>query len=248
MTRLAPHFTLAELTTTKTGIPNRPPPALEDNLRRLAVDVLEPLREQVGRIKVHSGYRSPAVNRAVGGSSTSDHLTGRAADIRPTQASLEEAWGVLLQLMAHGLPVDQAIRYPGHIHVSYRDAPRREVYTRQGSRLVRGQLPALHPHPDEDLLVELETIMAKLNLPTKDLVVFVGELLLGGLDPSEIGREVGKFLDGLLDFEEIVEGPVGDALEAIDGPVLVAAATLIARLFPGRARAAALSARGARRA
>lgn len=82
---LSQHFTLGELTLSQTaarrGIDNTPPPDVRRNLGRLAL-ILEGVRALVGRpIVISSGYRSPAVNRAVGGATNSAHLTGLAADI-----------------------------------------------------------------------------------------------------------------------------------------------------------------------
>ena len=87
--RLSPHFTLRELTKTSVRIENVPSEAQVENLRRVC-RWLERLRrrwnERYGDgedpIVVNSGYRSPAVNKAVGGAPTSNHLTGCAADIR----------------------------------------------------------------------------------------------------------------------------------------------------------------------
>lgn len=83
--RLSAHFTLAELTRSDTaqarGIDNAPSPTHLANLMRLAA-TLEEVRAALGGmpILISSGYRSPALNRAVGGSSTSDHANGLAAD------------------------------------------------------------------------------------------------------------------------------------------------------------------------
>ncbi|MEX3950632.1 D-Ala-D-Ala carboxypeptidase family metallohydrolase [Paraburkholderia sp. EG287A] len=83
--RLSPHFSLDELiqseTATRHGISNQPGPAELDNLVRLA-DVLELVRTLLhGRpMLISSAYRAPGVNRLVGGSATSDHMSGRAAD------------------------------------------------------------------------------------------------------------------------------------------------------------------------
>ncbi len=87
--RLSPHFTLRELTKTSVRIENVPGEKEVENLRRLC-RWLEMLRSRWNMmygdgedpIVVNSGYRSPAVNKAVGGAPTSNHLTGCAADIR----------------------------------------------------------------------------------------------------------------------------------------------------------------------
>ena len=81
---LSEHFTLAELCKTSAKIPdaNIPSHVHIKNLKRLC-GWLERLRERVGKpIIINSGYRSEAVNKAVGGVKGSNHLTGCAADIR----------------------------------------------------------------------------------------------------------------------------------------------------------------------
>ena len=86
---LSEHFTLRELTKTKTGIENVPNEEQVNNLKRVC-GWLEQLRRRWNNlygegddpIIINSGFRSPEVNRAVGGVSTSNHLTGCAADIR----------------------------------------------------------------------------------------------------------------------------------------------------------------------
>lgn len=84
--RTAPDFTLDELirsaTAERLGIDNFPPPEEMDNLRHLAIRVLQPLRDAWQRpIVVCSGYRSPVLNRVLGGARNSQHLMGQAADI-----------------------------------------------------------------------------------------------------------------------------------------------------------------------
>jgi hypothetical protein len=59
-----------------------PPIEVIDNLRRLCVDILQPLREYVGvPITISSGFRPLELNTLIGGSTTSAHMDGRAADI-----------------------------------------------------------------------------------------------------------------------------------------------------------------------
>ena len=86
---LSPHFTLGELCKTRTGIENVPNEAQVENLKRLC-RWLEQLRRRWNNlygegddpIIINSGFRSPEVNKAVGGVPTSNHLTGCAVDIR----------------------------------------------------------------------------------------------------------------------------------------------------------------------
>lgn len=84
--KLTANFSLAEMIKSETalrhGLDNTPPQNVIDNLRVLCEQILQPVREAYGRgVKVNSGYRSPDVNAAVGGSRTSDHCRGMAADI-----------------------------------------------------------------------------------------------------------------------------------------------------------------------
>ena len=82
---LTPHFSLAELTFSATAqrrqIDNSPPPSVLRNLNQLAVG-LEDVRAALDGlpIRINSGYRCPALNRAVGGARLSAHMSGHAAD------------------------------------------------------------------------------------------------------------------------------------------------------------------------
>ena len=82
--KLSANFSLNELTTSDTAtrhdIENTPSMQVIENLQDLVDNVLQPLREKFGPIVVTSGYRSPAVNTKIGGSTTSDHCHGYAAD------------------------------------------------------------------------------------------------------------------------------------------------------------------------
>ncbi len=131
MTQLSPHFTLAELTRTGTGLPNDPPAAVVEKLRALCVHVLEPVREHFKRpVKVNSGYRSPAVNAAVGSKSTSQHAKGEAADIEVPGVSNT----ILARWIRDNLDFDQLIAEAvkpndpaaGWVHVSWVAGSRRK--------------------------------------------------------------------------------------------------------------------------
>jgi len=82
--KLSAHFSLNELTKSDTAtrhdIDNTPTMQVIENLQDLVDNVLQPLREKFGPVIVTSGYRSPAVNTKIGGSTTSDHCHGYAAD------------------------------------------------------------------------------------------------------------------------------------------------------------------------
>ena len=89
LTKLSEHFTLGELIKTKTGIENVPNEEQVNNLKRLC-GWLEKLRKRWNDIYgegddpiiINSGFRSPEVNKAVGGATLSNHLTGCTVDIR----------------------------------------------------------------------------------------------------------------------------------------------------------------------
>ena len=125
---LSPHFTLAEMTRSsaavRRGLDNSAPPAVADALARLCIHVLEPVRARFGMVRVTSGYRSPAVNRAVGGAKTSRHIFGEAADFTvPGVGNLD----VCQWIMRH-LHYDQLIYEfgeAGWVHCSWRDGPLR---------------------------------------------------------------------------------------------------------------------------
>ena len=89
---VTPHFRLSEFINSQTaqrkGIDNSVPLQYVDNIKRLCTEVLEPLRQHFGQpIVINSGYRCPALNRAVGGARNSYHLQGRAADIIPAKGN-----------------------------------------------------------------------------------------------------------------------------------------------------------------
>ena len=89
--KLSEHFTLGELCKTSAkGVDNTPSHAAVLNLKNLCENWLEPLREKSGGpVLINSGFRSEAVNKAIGGVKGSNHLTGCAVDIRVT--GLEQA-------------------------------------------------------------------------------------------------------------------------------------------------------------
>ena len=85
-TRISKNFTLDELTASATakakGIYNSPGITQLINMTYLCIYVLEPLRMAMGHpIKIGSGFRCKALNKAVGGVSNSQHLTGQAVDL-----------------------------------------------------------------------------------------------------------------------------------------------------------------------
>lgn len=131
--QLTRNFTLDELTVTSTGLDNTPTATERDNLQQLAVRVLQPLRDALGApVIVNSGFRSEAVNRAVGGTSSSQHRSGQAADIWTRGMSTRTLARKVIEL---ALPFDQLIWYPAtnRIHVSYGPRHRRQVLRYTGT-------------------------------------------------------------------------------------------------------------------
>lgn len=114
--KLSNNFTLEELSKTDTGFINVPNATEADFLRQLCIYVLQPIRDEFGRIKVNSGFRCKAVNDAVGGKSNSQHKKGQAVDIVPLEDTIMPVYRWILDNLQLGC----CIIYPqrGFIHVS----------------------------------------------------------------------------------------------------------------------------------
>lgn len=125
---LTANFTLSEMVKSETALrhdmDNTPGEAEIASLRLLCEKILQPVREHYGKgVKVNSGFRHPEVNAKVGGSKTSDHCKGQAADIEiPGVANADLATHivdtykftqVILEFYTPGVPDS------GWVHVSY---------------------------------------------------------------------------------------------------------------------------------
>jgi hypothetical protein len=128
MTQLTANFSLHELTKSETalrmGFDNTPDDEATENLRLLCEKVLQPVRDHYGKgVKVNSAYRSPESNAAVGGSKTSDHCKGQAADIEiPGVANADLAQWIMDNLEYTQLILEfytPGIPDSGWVHVSY---------------------------------------------------------------------------------------------------------------------------------
>lgn len=126
---ISSNFKMAEFSVSATaaaaGIPNVIPENVKPAIRALVLNLLQPLCDATGwHDRINSGYRSPEVNKLVGGVATSQHLKGEAADnmffkkvngktvyIAPIE--------VLRAVVASGLDFDQMIAYNGFVHLSY---------------------------------------------------------------------------------------------------------------------------------
>jgi hypothetical protein len=126
--QLTANFSLHELTKSETalrmGFDNTPGEAETESLKLLAEKVLQPVRDHYGKgVKVNSGYRSPESNAAVGGSKTSDHCKGQAADIEiPGVPNAELAQWIMDNLEYTQLILEfytPGIPDSGWVHVSY---------------------------------------------------------------------------------------------------------------------------------
>lgn len=129
--KLTNNFTLEELTKSETalrqGIDNTPTVEVVENLKVLCEKVLQPVRDHFGRgVKVNSGFRSLAVNAAVGGvqgAKPSDHTRGMAADIEiPGLPNAELAEWIEANLEYTQLILEfytQGVPDSGWVHVSY---------------------------------------------------------------------------------------------------------------------------------
>jgi hypothetical protein len=124
--QLTENFTLAELTITSTGLPNQPNTEQLGNLKALAKNVLQPLRNLYGNpISVNSGFRSASVNISIGGAKTSQHCNGEAADLDCDDNAR------LFNLIRSNLDFDQLIweggneLAPAWVHVSYKSSGNR---------------------------------------------------------------------------------------------------------------------------
>jgi len=140
MIQLSPNFTLEELThTDHRQFDNTPNASEVANLVRLAA-LLEEVREAIGNkpVMINSGFRSKAVNDAVGSKDTSQHRIGCAADIRVPNMTPNE---IVKAVIASGIGYDQIIReFDRWTHISVPntagDTPRRQslIIDRQGTR------------------------------------------------------------------------------------------------------------------
>ena len=145
--QLTENFTLSEFlisqTASRLGIDNTPTQQVVDNLRLLCENILQPLRLALGPVVVSSGYRSPLLNKAIGGAANSQHMLGQAADIQIPGIGNDE----LARFIASQFQFDQVILEfytlgepdSGWVHVSYNlEGNRRQELTavKQGGKTV----------------------------------------------------------------------------------------------------------------
>lgn len=118
--KLTNNFTLEELVRTSKKIDNTPSEAVVEALRELCINVLQPARDAFPKnvFTINSGFRSPAVNKAVGGAANSDHLYGFAADVSLGKKELNK---MLFEWIKKNRKFTQLINEYDYswVHVSY---------------------------------------------------------------------------------------------------------------------------------
>lgn len=133
--KISTHFSLEEFLVSQTaerhGIDMTPSPEIKNNIVRLVVDILQPLRDDLqAPLVVNSGYRPEDLNSLIGGSKTSAHRFGCAADVRSNTVSALELCERVVDL---DLPFDQVIHEFGRwMHVGIRhdsSKPRKQTLT-----------------------------------------------------------------------------------------------------------------------
>lgn len=140
-------FSLQELSKSRTaknrGWDNTPPPYAVENLKLLCEHVLQPVRDHFNLpVVISSGYRSANVNRAEGGSHSSQHLIGQAADFEIMGVHNADIWRFIKanleydQLIAEHLQLDDP--NAGWIHVSYSDNNRKQAISCVNGNYVAG--------------------------------------------------------------------------------------------------------------
>jgi zinc D-Ala-D-Ala carboxypeptidase len=128
--KLSENLDLGELTRSESarrnGISNKPTPEHIENMKKLANNIFQPIREHFGvPIFISSGYRSKELNSRIGGSSTSQHSSGEAIDIDMDGSSSGVTNKQVFDFIKDNLDFDQLIwefgnkNNPDWVHVSY---------------------------------------------------------------------------------------------------------------------------------
>jgi hypothetical protein len=137
--KLSEHFALAEFTRSESakrhGVSNEPTPEHLENIKVLCEKVLEPIRTKFGPLNISSGYRSKVLNHYIGGSLSSQHCEGKAADI--DQDGMGGASNTeIFNYIKDNLDFDQMIwefgdnNKPDWVHVSYNEVKNRKQVLR----------------------------------------------------------------------------------------------------------------------
>jgi D-alanyl-D-alanine dipeptidase len=146
--QLSKHLALAEVTRSneakRKGISNEPTPEHLKNFQLLAEKVFEPIREHFAvPIKISSGYRSAALNKAIGGAASSQHCSGEAIDIDMDGTSITNAQ--IFNYIKDNLNFDQLIwefgtkANPDWVHVSYESTGKQRKQILRATRNAAGK-------------------------------------------------------------------------------------------------------------
>jgi zinc D-Ala-D-Ala carboxypeptidase len=132
--RITPNFWLSEFlqsaTAVRKGIDNTPKATELANVRNMLIPGMQSVRDCLGQpVFITSGYRSPEVNRAIGGSTNSQHSQGLAADFKAPAFGMPRQ--IVKHLMQHCTQVryDQLICEGEWVHISFAPKPRGQVLT-----------------------------------------------------------------------------------------------------------------------
>ena len=102
---------------------------IKKNMEYLVNNILDPLREEVGKIRINSGYRTPEYNRQIGGSTTSDHIKGCAADIFPLEKNIDDVFSLIIRKFKYNQVILER-KNTRWIHISYKkDGNKQEAKT-----------------------------------------------------------------------------------------------------------------------
>lgn len=146
--QLSKHLALAEVTRSneakRKGISNEPTPEHLKNFQLLAEKIFEPIREHFAvPIKISSGYRSAALNKAIGGAASSQHCSGEAIDIDMDGTSITNA--AIFNYIKDNLNFDQLIwefgtkANPDWVHVSYESTGKQRKQILRATRNAAGK-------------------------------------------------------------------------------------------------------------
>ena len=130
--KLSAHFDLAEFTRSESakreGLDNTPTSEHLENIKILCEKVLEPIRLRFGPINISSGYRGKMLNHFIGGSISSDHCVGRAADIDMDDTGSGVTNKEIFDYIKDNLDYDQLINEHNYswVHVGYRQGANRK--------------------------------------------------------------------------------------------------------------------------
>ncbi len=130
--KLSKNFTLAEITHSNTalrlGIKNEPTKEHLQNIQKLITGLVQPIRGALGPLRVSSGYRSPNLNRTIGGSIKSQHCRGQAVDLQLWEKGRMNNKAIYDYVLSSNIDFDQMINEFDYswIHISFNEERNRK--------------------------------------------------------------------------------------------------------------------------